>query len=375
MTGPVALLRELVATPSINPYTGACDDTHGETRMVAFLTDWLQARGIDHELQEVLPGRQNVIARLRGGDAPSLVFEAHMDTVEISGMEIAPFDPVVRDGKLYGRGACDCKAAMAGMLTALEQTAQRGTPPGEVTFAATIDEEYRFRGVKHLVDHGFRADGAVVGEPTGLQLVIAHKGALRAQVVTHGRAAHSSEPHKGESAIYHMARVLAAIEEYAAELATRPQHSLVFGPTVSVGEIHGGQAANIVADRCEISVDRRVTPLEDPDQVEAELRQWLSDRLTGMTWEMNVLLADGGLDGTPDSAIATRVAAAMRKVTGGCAIGGVQYGTDGSKFAASGTPAVVFGPGSIAQAHTAVEWVEVEQVELAARVYAEIMWG
>ncbi|MEI6502430.1 MAG: M20/M25/M40 family metallo-hydrolase, partial [Armatimonadota bacterium] len=119
MTDTVALLRELVAIPSLNPYTSPCDDTHGESRMVAFLADWLQARGIDYELQDVLPERQNVIARLRGGDAPSVVFEAHMDTVETGGMEIAPFDPVVRDGKVYGRGSCDCKAAMAGMLVLL----------------------------------------------------------------------------------------------------------------------------------------------------------------------------------------------------------------------------------------------------------------
>lgn len=375
MADLVSLLSDLIALPSISPCGGEIDDLHGEARVAGFVADWLAARGIDHELQEVLPGRSNVIATLQGRGGPSVVFEAHMDTVEIAGMEIEPFAPEVRDGKVFGRGACDCKASLAAMLVALEKTARRGTPAGDVTLAATIDEEHTFAGVKHLVNSGFRADGAVVGEPTELELIIAHKGVLRALIHTHGLAAHSSDPSQGESAIYHMMPVLAALQEYAAELATRPGHALVGGPTISVGTIQGGHAVNIVPDHCAIAIDRRVTPLEDIVAVEAEVRAWLSERLAGVPWDMTVTLSDSPLEGSPESQITRRCAAALDAATGSHRIAGVQYGTDANKFAAAGIPAVVLGPGSIARAHCAVEWVEIDQMEAAARVYEAIMTG
>jgi acetylornithine deacetylase len=374
MSQVVPLLRDLVALPSVNPCGGPVDDTHGEQRVVAHVADWLTARGLDFELTEVLPGRHNVIARLEGQGAPSLVFEAHTDTVTVEGMEIAPFDPALREGRVYGRGACDCKASLAAMLIALAHTAQHGSPPGDITFVAACDEEYRYRGVQHLVDSGFRADGGVVGEPTELQVIVAHKGAVRARIITRGRAAHSSEPHKGESAIFHMGRVLSAIEEYANHLAARPHHPLLRGPTVSVGLISGGNAPNVVPERCEITVDRRILPTESVAGVEAELRQWLADHAP-VPWELEVALSDGGMDGSADSDIARRCAAGVDATLGGHEIAGVQYGTDASKLAKAGTPAVVLGPGNIAQAHTSVEWVEVAQVEQAVAVYRRIMSG
>jgi len=368
----VSLLRDLVSLPSINPCGGALDATHGEGRVVAFVADWLTARGLDYELQEVLPGRHNLLARLAGRGGPSVVFEAHTDTVEVLNMEIEPFAPALRDGRVYGRGACDCKASLAAMLIALAQTAQQGAPAGDVTLVAACDEEYRYRGVKHLVDGGFRAEGGVVGEPTDLRIVIAHKGALRGQIVTRGRAAHSSQPDQGESAIYHMARVLTAIEQYGRELARRPKHPLLQGPTVSVGLITGGNAPNIVPDRCEISLDRRVLPTENPAAVEAELRAWLTDHAP-VPWELEVTLSDNGMDGRPDSAIVARCAGAVDAALGGHEVAGVQYGTDASKLARAGIPSVVLGPGNIAQAHTAVEWIETAQVQTAVEIYRRIM--
>ena len=375
MTEVVSVLRDLVSLPSITPCGGQLDDLHGEGRVATFVADWLAARGIDAALQEALPGRSNVLATLHGKGGPSVVFEAHMDTVEVTGMEIEPFSPEVRDGKVFGRGACDCKASLAAMMVALEAAAERGTPPGDVTLAATIDEEHGFAGVKHLVNSGFRAAGAVVGEPTSLELIVAHKGAWRALLCTHGLAAHSSDPSQGENAVYYMGRVLTAIQDYAAELKRRPRHPLVGGPTVSVGTIQGGCAVNIVPDRCEIAVDRRVTPLEDMATVEAEVRAWLAEPLAGVPWDMKVTLGDGPLDGSADSAIARRCAAALDAVTGTHQIAGVQYGTDASKFAAAGIPAVVLGPGSITHAHTVVEWVEIDQLERAAQIYTAIMCG
>lgn len=372
MSEVVSLLRDLVALPSLNPCGGPPDDTHGEQRVVAYLGEWLGARRLDFALTEVLPGRHNVIVRLEGQGGPSLVFEAHTDTVAADGMDIEPFDPVLSDGRVYGRGSCDCKASLAAMLVALERTATQGRPPGDITLIAAADEEYRFRGVQHLVDSGFRADGGVVGEPTELRLIVAHKGALRARIITHGRAAHSSEPQQGESAIFHMARVLAAIEEYGKQLGRRPQHPLLGGPTASVGLISGGSAPNVVPDRCEISLDRRLLPTESVPEVEAELREWLTERAP-VPWELEVTLSDGGMDGGAGSDIARRCAAALDATRGSHEVAGAPYGTDASKLARAGTPSVVLGPGNIAQAHTAVEWVEVAQVEQAVEVYTHIM--
>lgn len=370
----IDLLGDLIALPSVNPAAGEPDDIQGEGRVVDYLAARFTAAGLDYELQEVLPGRHNIIARLTGRGGPSLVLESHTDTVRVDGMTIEPFRPEVRQGRIYGRGACDDKASLAAMIVALESVCRRGSPPGDITLAATCDEEYRFRGVKHLVESGFRADGAVVGEPTDLRLITAHKGALRATLTTHGLAAHSSEPARGINAIYAMNRLVTALEAYAEELLTRPGHPLVQGPTACVGMIQGGIAPNIVPDHCSLSLDRRLLPGEDPLTVEPEVRQWLSDRCPGLDWEMELHLLVSGLDTPLQAPITQRVARALHRVCGGCETGGVQYGTDACQFADYGTPAIVLGPGSIHQAHTAEEWVEIEQVEQAVAVYEAIIW-
>lgn len=368
MSPVLELLCELVALPSVNPGAGEPDELHGESRVVRYIADWLSARKLDYELQEVLPGRHNLLTRLEGGSGPSLVFEAHTDTVGVQNMDIPPFSPTLQDGRIYGRGACDCKASLAAMLWALTEIAATGAPPGTLTFVAACDEEYRYRGVKQLVESGFRADGAIVGEPTQLQLVIAHKGALRAKISTKGRAAHSSQPEQGENAIFYMAEVLKALQEYAQSLRRRPSHPLLGSPTLSVGQIVGGLAPNVVPDYCEINIDRRVLPAEDLPQVEAEIRQWL-EKHAPVPWEMEIILADVGLESRPDSPLVTSCRNALKRL-GFCSdVVGVPFGTDASKFAHSGTPAVVFGPGNIAHAHTAVEWIETQQVEQAAEVY------
>jgi acetylornithine deacetylase len=334
----------------------------------------LTAAGLTCEVDESAPGRPNVVTRLAGAGGPSVILEAHMDTVSVAGMEIAPFCPDVRAGRLSGRGSCDDKASLAAMVIALEETARRGTPPGDIILAATADEEYSGSGVQHLVNAGLRADGAVVGEPTGLRLVVAHKGAVRVRITTHGRAAHSSEPEKGVSAIYLMAPLIQALEEYAGTLRDGAAHPLVGKPTCSIGTIHGGQAPNIVPSECSIVVDRRLLPGEQPAEAEAEIRQWLADRAPAVPWDMSVILYGVGMDTPLAAPIVHRCAEALDRVLGGHEVAGVQYGTDASRLSTGGTPSVVLGPGDIAQAHTADEWVEIAQVEQAVAVYREIMW-
>jgi len=340
--------------------------------MVELIADFWDRHHIDYEIQPVQPGRENIIARVEGGNGPSLLLEAHTDTVEIENMEIAPFDPVVKDGRVYGRGSCDDKASLAAMMIGLRNAAEKGLA-GTVTMAATADEEYGFGGARKLVASGFMADGAVVGGPTCLQLVIAHKGACRLKVSSYGRAAHSSQPHKGESAIYAMAEIVGVLRDYADALCERPEHPLVGGPTCCVGMISGGQAPNIVPDRCEIVVDRRMIPGEDAATVKEEVENANTVAVGDeVNWCIELALAGYPLETDPECRVALRARAAIGAVTGDTTLAGVQYGTDASAFSLSGIPSVVVGPGSIEQAHTAVEYVDIDQVESAALIYKKI---
>ncbi|MFO7945427.1 MAG: M20/M25/M40 family metallo-hydrolase, partial [Armatimonadota bacterium] len=215
MKDAVTLLKEMIAIPSVScGLDGKPDDTHGEARMVEYVADFCDTHRIDYETQQVEPGRENLIARVEGGDGPSLLLEAHTDTVEVGNMTIEPFVPVEKNGRIYGRGSCDDKASLAVMMTGLVR-AMENKPPRDITFVAAADEECGFGGAKRLVASGFRADGAVVGEPTMLRLVIAHKGACRTRIRTLGQTAHSSDPSKGKNAIYAMGQVILALRDYA----------------------------------------------------------------------------------------------------------------------------------------------------------------
>lgn len=374
MSEVVALLQQLVAIPSVSPTGNPPGPGEGEGEIARVLVSRLTAAGFACEVHEGASGRPNVVARLAGGDGPSTIFEAHMDTVSVAGMETDPFSALLLDGKVYGRGACDDKASLAAMVVALEETAQRGTPPGDIILAATADEEYSGSGVQYLIDHGLSAEGAVVGEPTSLRLVVAHKGAVRPRITTHGLAAHSSEPDKGENAIYLMAPVIEALRGYAESLGSRQAHRLVGRPTCSIGTIHGGQAPNIVPSECSIVVDRRLLPDEQPEAAEAEMRAWLTEHCPDVPWDMSLMLYGYGMDTPVEAPIVRRCAEALDRVLGRHEITGVQYGTDAARLSRAGIPSVVLGPGDIAQAHTADEWVEVAQVEQAVAVYREIMW-
>ncbi len=373
MIDVVDLLREMISTPSVScAVYGQPDDTHGEARMVELITTFFGAHHIDHEVQDVWPGRQNVLAHVEGGDGPSLLLESHTDTVEIENMDIEPFTPDIRGGCVYGRGACDDKASLAAMMVGLVNAAGKGLA-GDVTLACTADEECGFGGAKKFVESGFRADGCVVGEPTELRLIIAHKGACRMKVFTHGTCAHSSEPHKGDNAIYHMAELIGALREYASDLTRRDPHSLVGSPTCSVGMIHGGQMPNIVPDLCEIILDRRMIPGEEMEQVVVELEEIIGRAAEErFTWSTEITLGGHPLETQPDCWVVRRVARALEAIGADANPGGVQYGTDASCFSRAGIPGVVIGPGSIQQAHTAVEWVEIEQVRRAAAIYEHI---
>lgn len=361
-------LQDLVRVNSVNAsYPGG----PGEAELASFIESFFARHGIPTGRQTtVLPGRDNVLARLPGLDrSRTIVLEAHMDTVSIAGMSIPPFDPVIRDGRLHGRGSCDTKAGLAAMMHTLADLKQEGiVPPCDVLLAAVVDEEYSYRGVVRLCED-LRADAAIVAEPTELRAVIASKGVLRWTIEVQGKAAHSSKPHLGVNAIQHMRRVLEALEQDDARLALR-SHPLVGQATCNVGVIRGGVQVNFVPDLCSIELDRRLLPGETAEAALAEYQQLLG-AVPGVS-ARNVeplLLVDEALD-TPPSATVARVASQTLAAMGlNAELCGVPYGSDASKLSRAGVPSIVFGPGSIDQAHAADEFIETSEVLTALDFY------
>jgi acetylornithine deacetylase len=369
------LLADLVAIPSVNPMGRAVrGEEHLEGRLSDYLAAFFREHGIPFERRTVSEGRDNLIARFEGTrPGRTILYDVHQDTVPVEGMTVPPFGAEVRDGRLYGRGACDVKGSMAAMLTALARLT-RERPPGAapVILACTVDEEFTHTGSSRLAEEPLGADLAIVAEPTRLDLVTTHKGATRWKIRTRGVACHSSTPHLGDNAIYRMARVISALEDYARELAAAAPDPVLGPPSLSVGRVEGGQSVNVVPDSCEIEVDRRVIPGEDSTACPEQARAFLRGRL-------------GTLDGVEFSkpwvnmpALVPRVApddleaigGVVREVTGRApSIGGVPYGTDAGPLSRSGLACVVFGPGDIAQAHTKDEWIELEQVRAAAELF------
>lgn len=360
------VLETLADLVRINSVNSSYDGGPGEREVASYVRRFFEQRGIEVWEEEVFPNRPNVMARLPGlNPNRRLVLEAHTDTVSVKGMTIAPFEPVIADGKMYGRGSCDTKAGLATMMHALASLKADGiTPPCEVLLAAVVDEEYSYRGVVKLCE-SLKADAAIVAEPTEMRAVIATKGVLRCRIVVHGKSAHSSKPHLGVNAITHMAVVIAAIEADN-ERMTTVRHPLVGCGTCNVGVISGGVQVNFVPDRCAIEIDRRMLPGERASDAVEYYRQLLQS-LDGVTAEVEepLLLVDEALDTPVDAAVvqtATRVLRDMGLNADPC---GVPFGCDASKLSRAGIPSIVFGPGSIDRAHTVDEYVELDQVEQA----------
>ena len=376
------LLADLVRLPSVNPM-GRADlppDILYEARVARFLEHELRNLGIDVRRQPVQPGRDNLVAVYDPPTPPPfrVVFEAHQDTVPVDAMTVEPFGATVEGGRLYGRGACDVKAGVAVMFAAFARLVKE-RPPGsaKVTLAFTVDEEHTFLGIQELVNSGVRADYAVVAEPTLLNIVRAHKGVVRWQMETPGRACHSSRPEQGVNAVYRMARLLRGVEEYADRLRAAPPDPLLGPPTLSVGRVTGGVSPNTVPDFCRIDVDRRLIPGENPAATVADLSAFLR-AYPGIDFPFAASepkLACPPLSPANSGELVQRLGTAIDAVVGRHEVHAVPYGTDASTLAQAGIPAVVFGPGDIAQAHTKDEWIDLSQLEPAAEILFRFACG
>lgn len=356
------LLEDLIALPSVNPAFLPERHPHaGEGRVAEFLASVAAGVGLEVEFEKALPHRPNLLVRLLPRSKPiqRILLAPHLDTVNIS--DERQFTPRKKAGRLYGRGACDTKGSVAAMMTALCDLAKSKQRPAktEIVFAGLIDEENAQSGSRALVKHGFKADLAIVGEPTRLQVVTAHKGSLWLQVETRGKAAHGATPHLGRNAVHTMARVVDVLEtDYAAQLRER-RHPLLGHATVSVGSICGGSQPNIVPDRCVISVDRRTLPGESEIAVCREIGgllrgKKLSANVTGQKLAPCLPL---------ETDLKLPLVRQFLRSIGQTRPVGVNFFCDAAVLAHGGIPSVVFGPGDIAQAHTSDEWISLKSLE------------
>ncbi|NPV72050.1 MAG: M20 family metallopeptidase [Firmicutes bacterium] len=388
MIDPVELIRltrDMVRIPSHPDYPGK------EIEVAQFICDWLKREGLRAELQPASGGtRPNVVAWLKGQEggrssAPAgrtLMLNGHMDTVPPYSMDIDPFGGDVRDGRLYGRGSVDMKGALAAMMVALASIKRSGVPlGGDIVFTAVVDEELRGEGTEDVIKRGTRADGAIVGEPTELNLAAGHRGLDWLEITVHGRATHSGEMEKGINAISKAAKLIRAIEEEILPRFKTRGHSLLGLPRLNFGVIQGGTQPSTVADVCRIQIDRRSTPIETSKTIFEDFLEVFSrlsaddpdfraeiSRLPSSQATMDHLAFATPLE---DPIVKSLSDAAMTVLGHEPPVVAFPAWSDGGLLAVhAGIPTVVFGPGSLGCAHSRVEWVEVDQLVAAARIYA-----
>lgn len=372
----IALLSQLVAIDSVNP--SLVDGGAGESRIAAFVASHLEGLGCEVHVQEAAPGRPNVIGVLdSGAPGPSLMFCGHLDTVGVEGMQ-SPFQPVIRDGRLYGRGAQDMKGGVAAMIDAVRVARQHGFARGRLIIAAVVDEEYESIGADALVTK-WRADAAVVTEPTDLQIGIGHKGFAWFEIETAGRAAHGSRPREGRDAIFRMGRVLERLEELDRELQARPPHPIMGTASLHASVIEGGREWSSYPDRCALRVERRTISGESAESAGQEIATILDRLVNGdpefaATWK--AVFARPPYETPAGHGIieSLRICAQKWRIVADPV--GMTFWTDAAILGGAGVPSVLFGPGG-AGLHSTEEYVNIADVIACRDVLAQlaINWG
>ena len=365
---PIELTAWLVSIPSVNPMLE--QDGGGEAEIAGACAELLDAWGFETIVTQPAPGRPNVVARLEGS-GPTLLLNGHLDTVGVAGMTVDPFRAHVDGHRMYGRGSCDMKAGNASLLAAAYRLS-RGGPRPNLIVALTSDEEYASVGMADLVDgSGPGADLAIVCEPTELRVMPAHKGFVWLRAVFTGTAAHGSRPDVGIDAIRHAGLYLAELDGYAEELRRRPEHPLLQHGSFHAGTIKGGSAESVYPDRCELMLERRTLPAESPQAVVTEFESFLSrlrEREPMLQASLEMTLERPGTEVSLDHRLVQGL------LTAGTACGvepvveGMTAWVDAAFLNEAGIPAVCYGPGSIEQAHTADEWVDIRQIDACTDV-------
>ncbi|MBV7330323.1 ArgE/DapE family deacylase [Chloroflexi bacterium TSY] len=359
--------------PSLSP-TGA-----GEAEIGAYVANSLDELGLDVTTHVHEPGRVSVVGILPGSSkGRSLMLNAHYDTVDVQGMD-EPFSATIRDGRLYGRGAQDMKASLAASMAAVKAICDADIQPaGDLLIAAVADEEYASIGTAGILEQwqkdGYRVDGAIVTEPTDLELCRAHKGFIWLEVETIGRAAHGSRFLDGIDANMRMGRFLAELDKLEQELRGREGHPLTGPPSLHAATLHGGKELSVYADRCVLQIERRTIPGETEEQVVAEL-QSIIDQLSASdsTFQATIksLLVRDSFVVEPDSLIVQTLESSATQILGHKPphVGHTPW-MDAALLSAAGVDTVVMGPTG-AGLHSVEEWVELNSVYQLAQILAQ----
>lgn len=368
----VESLCELVAIRSENPFDSEAREGYREKEIGEYYSEMMNQLCLDVKYNEVQPGRPNVFGFRKGsGDGGTLMLAGHLDTVDTEGYDNA-YDIKFENGIIYGRGTCDMKGALAAYLEVVRLINDADVIlKGNLIIGGIADEEYQMIGSKYVGANGPYADQGIIGEPTDLEICPANKGQLGAIIRTFGQSVHSSVPERGINAIIHMAKVIDAFSDYNDELLKSDPHPLCGHGRFSPGVIKGGTIVSTVPDLCELEVDRRVLPGETIEKIFAEYRERLdrlADTIPGFKYEItdptwDIPANDVSLDETIVQTLLNAYTEVMGQPT---KVRAFVAGTDAPNM---GFPTVICGPGSISQAHSLNEYVTVDQLVSAVKIY------
>ncbi len=362
MENVVELLQPLIRIPSVNPDGDPGVNPGGETKVAEFISDFLQPLGFDITLEEILPGRPNLIARAPGPEnRPRILLGPHLDTVGVGGMTIEPWSGEIKDGKIWGRGSSDTKGPMAAMLWGLKENAHLlAHLPVAVDFVGFMGEESSQPGSRHFAEHhGSEYEFAIAGEPTSMEAVYCTKGCLWATIETTGKAVHASKPHLGENAILKMTDLLNRLHPALENELSKTNHPVLGQSSVNIGMIDGGTRPNIVPDRCRTVIDIRTVPaFVEHQSAQQSLVNFLSD------YPCALVSADEypPMEMAPDHPWLERL---------GLPLTGAPWFSDAAHLSKAGLPSICLGPGSIDQAHTKDEFIKISDLESGAQWFTE----
>ena len=375
MTELLSLLTDLVAIDSVNP--DLAPGGAGEARLADYIAAWGRANGLETHVQATGAGRPNVILIARGdGGGRRLMLNAHTDTVGVEGMD-APFRPVVRDGRVYGRGAYDMKSGLAACMLALK-AARDLQLTGDVMLSAVADEEYGSIGTEALLAEWQRwpADAVLIAEPTELAISIAHRGFVWLEIETFGVAAHGSRPHLGVDAIAKMGRVLVALDAHDRQMRAAPTHDLLGSGSLHASIISGGEEISMYPARCKLLIERRTLPGETAESVAAEA-QLILDEIAAADPNFKAQVKATFARGAYSIDVAHPLVQQLKRAAEarlGSAVDtvGSSWWMDSALFGEKGVPTVVLGPAG-AGAHAREEWVDLASVEQCRAIYTDLI--
>lgn len=371
----LSLLQKMISIPSINPDLSAAGTGEGE--LADFLAHFMDEQGFEVHVQEIREGRKNAVGIWKGsGGGKSLMLNGHIDTVGIDGMQIDPFDPVLKEGKLYGRGAMDMKSGVAAQIMAAIALKEAGfQPKGDIILACVADEEYESIGTQKLLER-FRAEAGIVTEPTDLEMVLAHKGFVWSEVQVQGFAAHGSRPEVGIDAILDMGKVISGLRNLEEGILPKRLHPLLGRASLHGSQIKGGTEMSIYPASCQLNVERRTLPGETLESVQKELDQLLEaikEKDPAFSGQAKAYLERPPLEVSEKEEIVQLFRHRYQSILGqNPEPRGIGFWTDAAFLAQAGIPTLIFGPKGKGL-HGAVEYVEWDSVVQTTEVLAALI--